>query len=83
MSADASPHLVIKHAALFTSTILSRVLAMPNVVRTLTFSQNTVSGNPYFQVMVNATAVEDLIICVDYSGRQRVTGVVTNWTLVA
>jgi thiamine thiazole synthase len=33
--------------------------------------------------MMNATAVEDLIICPDHTGRQRVTGVVTNWTLVA
>jgi cysteine-dependent adenosine diphosphate thiazole synthase len=32
---------------------------------------------------MNATAVEDLIISPDSSGRQRVTGVVTNWTLVA
>ena len=33
--------------------------------------------------MVNATAVEDLIIRTDYQGKQRVGGVVTNWTLVA
>ena len=32
---------------------------------------------------MNATAVEDLIIRSDYSGQQRVAGVVTNWTLVA
>ena len=57
--------VVVKHAALFTSTILSRVLMMPNVV------------------LMNATAVEDLIIRTDYSGQQRVAGVVTNWTLVA
>lgn len=62
---DEGNFVVVKHAALFTSTILSRVLAMPNVV------------------MMNATAVEDLIISPDTSGRQRVTGVVTNWTLVA
>jgi len=55
----------VKHAALFTSTLLSKVLAKPNVV------------------LFNATAVEDLIIHEDFSGQQRVTGVVTNWTLVA
>ncbi|KAJ8474524.1 hypothetical protein ONZ45_g15925 [Pleurotus djamor] len=62
---DEGAFVVVKHAALFTSTLLSRVLAMDNVV------------------MVNATAVEDLIIRTDYQGKQRVGGVVTNWTLVA
>ena len=58
---------MVKHAALFTSTILSKVLAMPNVV------------------MMNATAVEDLVVAPDplAPSRQRVAGVVTNWTLVA
>jgi cysteine-dependent adenosine diphosphate thiazole synthase len=32
---------------------------------------------------MNATAVEDLIIHEDFAGKQRVAGVVTNWTLVA
>ncbi|KAJ3862001.1 thiazole biosynthetic enzyme [Lentinula novae-zelandiae] len=62
---DEGAYVVVKHAALFTSTLLSRVLAMPNVV------------------MMNATAVEDLIIHEDHAGQQRVAGVVTNWTLVA
>ncbi|KIK99865.1 hypothetical protein PAXRUDRAFT_822318 [Paxillus rubicundulus Ve08.2h10] len=62
---DEGAFVVVKHAALFTSTIISRVLALPNVV------------------MMNATAVEDLIIRTDFQGRQRVSGVVTNWTLVA
>lgn len=62
---DEGPFVVVKHAALFTSTLLSQVLAMPNVV------------------MMNATAVEDLIIHEDFKGQQRVAGVVTNWTLVA
>lgn len=62
---DEGPFVVVKHAALFTSTILSKVLAMPNVV------------------MMNATAVEDLIVREDFQGKQRVAGVVTNWTLVA
>ncbi|KAH9947583.1 Thi4 family-domain-containing protein [Amylocystis lapponica] len=62
---DEGPFVVVKHAALFTSTVLSRVLALPNVV------------------LMNATAVEDLIVREDFQGRQRVAGVVTNWTLVA
>ncbi|EMD39842.1 hypothetical protein CERSUDRAFT_112109 [Gelatoporia subvermispora B] len=62
---DEGPFVVVKHAALFTSTVLSLVLAMPNVV------------------LMNATAVEDLIVREDFQGRQRVAGVVTNWTLVA
>ncbi|KAL0961107.1 hypothetical protein HGRIS_006083 [Hohenbuehelia grisea] len=62
---DEGAFVVVKHAALFTSTLLSKVLAMPNVV------------------MMNATAVEDLIVRQDSQGRQRIGGVVTNWTLVA
>ncbi|KAH9854640.1 Thi4-domain-containing protein [Lenzites betulinus] len=67
---DEGAFVVVKHAALFTSTILSRVLALPNVV------------------LMNATAVEDLIVRPDVlsppgTDRQRVAGVVTNWTLVA
>ncbi|KIP06210.1 hypothetical protein PHLGIDRAFT_468135 [Phlebiopsis gigantea 11061_1 CR5-6] len=62
---DEGAFVVVKHAALFTATILSKVLALPNVV------------------MMNATAVEDLIVREDFQGRQRVAGVVTNWTLVA
>jgi len=52
-------HVVIKHAALFTSTIMSKVLKAPNVK------------------LFNATAIEDLII-----KKGKVSGVVTNWTLV-
>ncbi len=66
---DEGPFVVVKHAALFTSTVLSRVLALPNVV------------------LMNATAVEDLIVRPDplspAPSGQRVAGVVTNWTLVA
>ncbi|KAJ6613286.1 thiazole biosynthetic enzyme [Mycena sp. CBHHK59/15] len=62
---DEGAFVVVKHAALFTSTLLSRVLALPNVV------------------LMNATAVEDLIVREDFEGRQRLSGVVTNWTLVA
>ncbi|KAJ7107279.1 thiazole biosynthetic enzyme [Mycena crocata] len=62
---DEGTFVVVKHAALFTATLLSRVLALPNVV------------------LMNATAVEDLIVHGDFQGQQRVAGVVTNWTLVA
>ncbi|CAA7261595.1 unnamed protein product [Cyclocybe aegerita] len=62
---DEGAFVVVKHAALFTSTLLSKVLAMDNVA------------------LMNATAVEDLIIVKDFEGKQRVAGVVTNWTLVA
>jgi len=62
---DEGTFVVVKHAALFTSTLLSKVLAFPNVV------------------LMNATAVEDLIICEDGQGKQRISGVVTNWTLVS
>ncbi|KAK0187848.1 thiazole biosynthetic enzyme [Armillaria mellea] len=62
---DEGPFVVVKHAALFTSMLLSAVLKLPNVV------------------LMNATAVEDLIIHEDFAGKQRVAGVVTNWTLVA
>lgn len=64
---DDGPFVVVKHAALFTSTILSRALATPNVV------------------LMNATAVEDLIIRADENapGAQHVADVVTKFTLVA
>ncbi|KXN88070.1 Thiamine thiazole synthase [Leucoagaricus sp. SymC.cos] len=63
---DEGHFVVVKHAALFTSTLLSKTLALPNVV------------------LMNATAVEDLIIHQDPKSQgQRVGGVVTNWTLVA
>lgn len=52
-------YVVVKHAALFTSTILSKLLMRPNVK------------------LFNATAVEDLIV-----KNGKVSGVVTNWTLV-
>ncbi|OZJ02247.1 Thiamine thiazole synthase [Bifiguratus adelaidae] len=62
---DEGNYVVVKHAALFTSTILSKVLALDNVK------------------MFNATAVEDLIVKEDHQGKQRIAGVVTNWTLVS
>eukprot|EP00245_Coleochaete_scutata_P006836 TRINITY_DN21627_c0_g1_i1.p1 TRINITY_DN21627_c0_g1~~TRINITY_DN21627_c0_g1_i1.p1 ORF type:complete len:367 (+),score=99.55 TRINITY_DN21627_c0_g1_i1:168-1268(+) len=57
---EADTYVVIKHAALFTSTIMSKLLARPNVK------------------LFNAVAAEDLIV-----KNGRVSGVVTNWSLVA
>ncbi|KDN47179.1 putative Thiamin biosynthetic enzyme [Tilletiaria anomala UBC 951] len=62
---DEGDYVVVKHAALFTSTILSKILAMPNIK------------------LFNATCAEDLIIKEDQQGVKRVTGLVTNWTLVS
>lgn len=63
---DEGHFVVVKHAALFMSTLLSKVLQFPNVK------------------LFNATAVEDLITRRDpETGELRITGVVTNWTLVS
>lgn len=61
---DEGNFVVVKHAALFTSTIMSKVLQLPNVK------------------LFNATCVEDLITRPGDDGI-RVSGIVTNWTLVA
>jgi len=63
---DEGDFVVVKHAALFTSTLLSKVLSFPNIK------------------LFNATTVEDLITRPDPSSPSgiRITGVVTNWTLV-
>ncbi|KAJ3416265.1 thiamine metabolism- protein [Chytridiales sp. JEL 0842] len=66
---DEGNYVVVKHAALFTSTILSKVLAMPNVkMFNATAAEDLiVRPNP-----------------VDPTGTtKRVGGVVTNWTLVS
>ncbi|KAJ9093990.1 thiamine metabolism- protein [Naganishia cerealis] len=63
---DEGNYVVVKHAALFMSTLMSKVLEFPNVK------------------LFNATTVEDLITRRDETtGELRVSGVVTNWTLVA
>ena len=63
---DEGNYVVVKHAALFMSTLMSKVLAMPNIK------------------LFNATCVEDLITrpAPELPSGLRVTGVVTNWTLV-
>jgi thiamine thiazole synthase len=55
---------VVKHAALFTSTLLSKVLLFPSVK------------------LFNATIVENFITRKDAQGNLRISGVVTNWTLI-
>lgn len=81
---DEGTFVVVKHAALFTSTLLSRVLAFPNVRLDVDVLNSLLTHGFVPQVvLMNATAVEDLIIREDFEGKQRVGGVVTNWTLVA
>lgn len=62
---DEGSYVVVKHAAIFTSTLLSKVLQFPNVK------------------LFNATAVEDLMTRKLGNGATAISGVVTNWTLVA
>ena len=64
---DEGAFVVVKHAALFTATILARVLALPNVVL---FNATAVEDL--------VTRPDPLA-----PQQQRVAGVVTNWTLVA
>jgi len=63
---DEGDYVVVKHAALFTSTILSKVLRFPNVKL---YNATAVE---------DLITVKDPL----KSGNLRVAGVVTNWTLV-
>lgn len=65
---DEGAFVVVRHAALFTATVLARVLALPNVVL---FNATAVED---LIVRPNEKGEQ---------GGQRVAGVVTNWTLVA
>ncbi|KAK1979008.1 thiazole biosynthetic enzyme [Colletotrichum cereale] len=65
---DEGDFVVVKHAALFTSTVLSKVLRFPNVKL---FNATTVED----LITRRRTGGED--------GAVRVAGVVTNWTLVS
>jgi ribulose 1,5-bisphosphate synthetase/thiazole synthase len=82
---------VVKHAALFTSTILSKVLKVRIDVQTrdvpLT-DENFLSSDfastlclCFHKLVYNATAVEDLITVKDplNGSNLRVAGVVSNW----
>ncbi|ORY60022.1 thiamine thiazole synthase [Pseudomassariella vexata] len=64
---DEGPYVVVKHAALFTSTLLSKVLAFPNVKL---FNATSVEDL--------ITRRDE-----SAPGGVRIAGVVTNWTLVA
>ncbi|KAI3402016.1 hypothetical protein diail_3990 [Diaporthe ilicicola] len=64
---DEGNFVVVKHAALFTSTILSKVLQFPNIKL---FNATTVED-----LITRRTA--------SGSGDMRIAGVVTNWTLVS
>ncbi|KAM7204584.1 Thi4 family domain containing protein [Rhypophila sp. PSN 637] len=64
---DEGDYVVVKHAALFTSTVLSKVLLLPNVKL---FNATTVEDL--------ITRKND-----EATGDVRVAGVVTNWTLVS
>ncbi|KAK4157695.1 thiazole biosynthetic enzyme [Chaetomidium leptoderma] len=64
---DEGDYVVVKHAALFTSTVLARVLAMDNVKM---FNATTVED------LITRPAE-------DGSQGVRIAGVVTNWTLVS
>ncbi|KAK7921225.1 hypothetical protein PG985_009247 [Apiospora marii] len=64
---DEGAYVVVKHAALFTSTLLSKVLSFPNVKL---FNATTVEDL--------ITRRDD-----SAPGGVRIAGVVTNWTLVA
>lgn len=65
---DEGAYVVVKHAALFTSTLLSKVLAFPNVKL---FNATTVED-----LITRRDDNEE-------TGGLRVAGVVTNWTMVA
>lgn len=65
-------YVVVKHAALFTSTLLSRVLSFPNVKL---FNATAVEDL--------ITRRDGDGVDADDEGPIRVAGVVTNWTLVA
>lgn len=66
---DEGDYVVVKHAALFTSTVLARVLAMDNVKL---FNATTVED------LITRPAVDG-----EDGGDVRIAGVVTNWTLVS
>lgn len=64
---DEGAYVVVKHAALFTSTLLSKVLAMPNIKL---FNATAVED------LITRPGLTG-------PGSVRIAGVVTNWTLVS
>ena len=78
---DEGPFVVVKHAALFTSTILSRVLALPNVVLFNATAVEDLIVRP--DPLAPAASDQSQAQTGMQTQGQRVAGVVTNWTLVA
>lgn len=78
---DEGDYVVVKHAALFTSTVLSRVLGMENVKL---FNATTVEDLITRQVEGGSeSGSEEGGSVGGGEGAVRVAGVVTNWTLVS
>jgi len=71
---DEGDYVVVRHAALFTSTVLSRVLSMDNVKL---FNATAVEDLITRRLDVDGDGVSE------GEGAVRVAGVVTNWTLVS
>jgi len=65
---DEGDYVVVKHAALFTSTLLSKVLSFPNVKLFNATAVEDLITRPYSDENFTSTV--------------RIAGVVTNWTLV-
>jgi thiamine thiazole synthase len=76
---DEGDYVVVKHAALFTSTVLSKVLQKPNVKL---FNATTVEDLITRKHHAESSASSDDGEAVDES-KVRIAGVVTNWTLVS
>jgi thiamine thiazole synthase len=72
---DEDAYVVVKHAALFTSTLLSKVLAFPNVKL---FNATTVED-----LITRRDDDDNDNHETGSGGGLRVAGVVTNWTMVA
>jgi thiamine thiazole synthase len=72
---DEGSYVVVKHAALFTSTVLSKVLALPNVKL---FNATCVED-----LITRPASASDDGDGAAVSQGLRIAGVVTNWTLVS
>ncbi|KAL9000960.1 MAG: hypothetical protein Q9169_000444 [Polycauliona sp. 2 TL-2023] len=70
---DEGTHVVVKHAALFTSTILSKVLSFPNIKL---FNATAVEDLITRPLLPSSSSKNN-------NNTIRIAGVVTNWTLVS
>ncbi len=66
---DEGDYVVVKHAALFTSTLLSKVLAQPNI--------KLYNATAAEDLIVREDKTKEVV-----GGGKYIGGVVTNWTLV-